>query len=245
MIKKLIFYSILFGLFIGSVVLAQEIIPIQTGTEPAPLVLSEVVTSLIEIPNMNLQPGVRNPHVRRIQELLISLGYLPANLQTTDNFGPQTRRAMINFQRDRGLPATGFFGPLTREALRNKAQERKEKEREVVIDENVNVACMKVAVEKRENAFLAAWDIYSRDIKTAREARKTDFLAAWNMQDPKERHNAIKTAWREYREALKNTRNTWNRLQRTTWAQFNQEARNCRATIAETRDLEIIEIAEE
>ena len=245
MLKKLIVYLILFGLFVGLVVLAQEITPVQTGTEPTPLVLPEMTAPAVEIPEINLRPGVRNPQVRRIQELLISLGYLPTDLQTTDNFGPQTRRAMVNFQRDRGLPTTGFFGPLTREALRDKIRERGERGREVAIDREVDITCMKTAVEKRENALLAAWDTYSRDTRVARETRRTDFLAAWNIQDPKERQNAIKDAWKKYRESLKNARIAWNQLQRTTWTQFNQEVRNCRATVAETQDLEKIEVKEE
>ncbi|MEA2715136.1 MAG: tripartite motif-containing protein 71 [Candidatus Parcubacteria bacterium] len=33
----------------------------------------------------------------------------------TGSFGPKTRAAVIIFQKDHGIPATGFFGPLTRE----------------------------------------------------------------------------------------------------------------------------------
>jgi peptidoglycan hydrolase-like protein with peptidoglycan-binding domain len=35
----------------------------------------------------------------------------------TDIFGPHTYAALIKFQQEHGLPATGFFGPLTRLVL--------------------------------------------------------------------------------------------------------------------------------
>jgi hypothetical protein len=103
---------------------------------------------------------------------------------------------------------------------------------------------MKTAVEKRENALLSAYDVLTGKIKTARETRKTDLLAAWSIQDPKERHTAIKTAWEKYRQAVKTATTEWNQSRKTTWIQFAQDAKNCRASAVETQDLENVEVAE-
>ena len=32
-------------------------------------------------------------------------------------FGPATKAALVKFQKDHGITATGFFGPLTRTAI--------------------------------------------------------------------------------------------------------------------------------
>ena len=113
-----------------------------------------------------------------------------------------------------------------------------------MIDKNVNIACMKTAVEKRENALLSAYDTYVGKIKTAHETRKTDLLAAWSIQDPKERHTAVKNAWDKYRQSVKTATTEWNQSQRTIWTQFVQEAKNCKASAVETQDLEKVEVAE-
>jgi hypothetical protein len=229
----------LFGLVVGAVgVSAQEAIPATPAT-PVPLVSSGLADSSA-IPEVNLRPGIRSSHVKKIQEVLKSLGYLPSNLETTEYLGPKTQEAITNFQKAKGIPAIGFFGPATRAALKKVLQE----EGRVVIDRNVDIACMKTAVEKRENALLSAYDVLTGKIKTARETRKTDLLAAWSIQDPKERHTAIKAAWDKYRESVRAARIGWNQSRKTIWIQFAQDAKNCKASAVETQDLENVEVAE-
>jgi peptidoglycan hydrolase-like protein with peptidoglycan-binding domain len=191
------------------------------------------------IAEVNLQPGTRSLHVKKVQEALKALGYLPSDLETTEYLGPKTKEAIRNFQRAQGLPTTGFFGPMTRAALKKGLQESG-----AVIDRNVDIACMKTAVDKRENALLTAYDVYAGKLRAARETRKTDLLAAWSIQDPKERHTAIKTAWEKYRQSVKTATTEWNQSRRTTWIQFAQDAKNCRASAVETQDLENVEVAE-
>jgi peptidoglycan hydrolase-like protein with peptidoglycan-binding domain len=45
------------------------------------------------------------------------LGYFPSGIQPTSYFGPITERAVINYQKAQGIPATGFVGPRTIQAL--------------------------------------------------------------------------------------------------------------------------------
>ncbi len=239
--KKFFIASLLLaGLILGGIkASAQEAVPATPAT-PVPL-LSPVPLETA-VPEVNLQPGTRSPHVRKLQEILKSLGYLPADLETTENLGPLTREAIKKFQRDNGLPALGFFGPATRAALKNMLRARAS---EAVIDRNVDINCMKTAVEKRENALSSAWDTYSGKIKTARETRKTELLAAWSIQDPAQRHTAIKAAWEKYRNSLTTARTEWNQSRKTIWGQFAKEAKDCRASAVETQDLERVEIPEE
>lgn len=233
---SLIISLMLFGLAAGAIgVSAQE----ATPATPVPL-FSPVSVDSSMVPEVNLQPGARSPHVRKVQEILKSLGYLPANLETTENLGPLTKEAIKKFQQDQGLPAFGFFGPATRAALKANL-----KASGAVIDRNVDIACMKTAVEKRENALLAAYDTLTQKVRAARETRKADLLAAWSIQDPAQRHSAIKAAWDKYRESVKSARTEWNQSRKTIWIQFAQDAKNCKASAVETQNLEQVEVVEE
>ncbi|MGC9049109.1 MAG: peptidoglycan-binding domain-containing protein [Patescibacteria group bacterium] len=238
MTKKLLIVPLmLFGLIVGVIgVAAQKMTPAQ----PVPLI-SFVSVDASAVPEVNLRPGAKSAYVKKVQEVLKAMGYLPSDFETTEYLGPETREAIKNFQRANGLPAFGFFGPATRAALKRKLQEVGAR---AVIDKNVDIACMKTAVEKRENALLSAYDVYSDKLKTARETRKTDLLAAWSIQDPKERYMAIQAAWDKFRKSIKTATVEWNQSRKTIWVQFARDAKNCRASAVETQDLEKVEVAE-
>ena len=53
----------------------------------------------------------RGPYVKLIQSLLARIRYNPGSVDGI--FGPQTQRAVINFQRDNGLTPDGIVGPRT------------------------------------------------------------------------------------------------------------------------------------
>lgn len=63
----------------------------------------------------NLYWGSTGAEVTKVQSVLSSWGYL----QTAPNgvFGPKTYAAVVRFQQDNGLPATGTVGTSTRRAL--------------------------------------------------------------------------------------------------------------------------------
>ena len=65
--------------------------------------------------------GMRSPAVSKLQEVLISQGYLFIR-EPTGYFGSLTLEAVKNYQRVNGIsPISGYVGPLTREVLnRNK-----------------------------------------------------------------------------------------------------------------------------
>lgn len=66
--------------------------------------------------------GMESPLVRELQIRLRHARYL-ALYDATDKFGEQTRAAVVNFQRDNGLPTTGVVGQLTWDALLPKSHE--------------------------------------------------------------------------------------------------------------------------
>ena len=61
-----------------------------------------------------LKQGDKGPAVQALQRALNSKG---ARISTDGHFGPQTRTAVIAFQRSRGLKPDGIVGPKTKSAL--------------------------------------------------------------------------------------------------------------------------------
>ena len=95
-------------------------------------------------------------------------------------------------------------------------------------DSNVSLACVRTAVEKRENALIAAWDKFAAAIRSAYETRKADLLAAWNIKDPKERRAAILKAWQKFRENKMAARKAWDEARRHIWEQFKKDRIACK-----------------
>jgi peptidoglycan hydrolase-like protein with peptidoglycan-binding domain/sugar lactone lactonase YvrE len=67
-----------------------------------------------------LSVGTRDIQVKNLQKFLNNLGYTisvsgPGSIdKETEYFGPATRSALIKYQKDHNIPATGNVGPLTR-----------------------------------------------------------------------------------------------------------------------------------
>ena len=80
-----------------------------TPADPRPFSEPELIPQELSV-------GVQSPLVRELQVRLRQARYL-AIVDVTDMFGEQTRAAVVNFQRDNGLPTTGIVGQLTWDAL--------------------------------------------------------------------------------------------------------------------------------
>lgn len=65
-----------------------------------------------------VKQGSRGTEVRELQQRLRDLGYF--NGRTTGNFGPLTKAAVIKFQQDSGLTASGDVDEATKAALQTK-----------------------------------------------------------------------------------------------------------------------------
>ena len=104
MIKKIIVTSILASFIATGVVSAQT-----TGD----------VMIKKEAPTVNTTTN--RDGITELQSALIEGGYLTITSTTKKGvFGPQTRAALIKFQKANGLPATGNFGALTKAKLADK-----------------------------------------------------------------------------------------------------------------------------
>ena len=84
---------------------------------PAPAALNGVPAGTFM---SDLQEGNSNNQVKSLQEFLNTHGYIltgsgPGSAgNETDLFGGLTKAALMRFQKDHGIPSTGFFGPITR-----------------------------------------------------------------------------------------------------------------------------------
>ncbi len=85
-------------------------------TSPAPIAASFTA---------NLQVGSRGSNTIFLQTWLIQNGYdipsISSNKAAKGFFGNETRKAVQKYQKDHGIPQTGFVGPLTRTALNGEA----------------------------------------------------------------------------------------------------------------------------
>ncbi len=84
------------------------------------LLLSLVMYALFPIKSLmaaetNLYWGSSGAAVTQVQQSLADKGYFSENPNGV--FGPKTYDAVVRFQRDAGLPATGTVGPATRKSL--------------------------------------------------------------------------------------------------------------------------------
>jgi putative peptidoglycan binding protein len=67
----------------------------------------------------NLSLGMNGASVTALQQKLQALGYFSASFTPTGYFGLITKQAVIKYQEDKGLPATGYVGSMTRATLGN------------------------------------------------------------------------------------------------------------------------------
>lgn len=89
---------------------------------PAPAPTPVATTSPLVL-TRNLRLGDRGEDVKKLQQFLNARGFIVATTgpgspgNETTYFGTATFNALVRFQRNIGLPATGYCGPLTRKAI--------------------------------------------------------------------------------------------------------------------------------
>jgi hypothetical protein len=65
----------------------------------------------------DLYLGLKNSEVLFLQQKLLEFGHFPSSIEPTGYFGNATKKAVIGFQKSKGVRPTGYVGPLTRKAL--------------------------------------------------------------------------------------------------------------------------------
>ncbi|TAL20454.1 hypothetical protein EPN90_00995 [Patescibacteria group bacterium] len=107
-----------------------------------------------------------------------------------------------------------------------------------VVKPVLDLACVQSAVEKRDNAIIAAVDTYSTHVKTALTTRRDALKAAWGMADRVERRKAIRAAWDAFRGTWRKEKRALTDARRAAWKQFRADAKACKATGASGVSLE-------
>lgn len=90
-----------------------------------------------------------------------------------------------------------------------------------------NLACMQTAVEKRDNAVIAAFDAFSASMKSAFTARRDALKTAWGKENRSERRTALRTAWGTFRASRKLARETFRTARHNAWKTFRADAKAC------------------
>lgn len=91
----------------------------------------------------------------------------------------------------------------------------------------LDLVCLQGAIEKRENAIIAAFTKKAEAIKVALETRKNALKEAWGKTIQKERIAARLKTWNDYRLAIKKARNTYYTEIKAAWTQFRNDRRAC------------------
>ena len=95
------------------------------------------------------------------------------------------------------------------------------------ITPKIDVACVKSAINKRENAIIAAVDTLAGALKSAYTARRDALKAAWDLTDVKARNAAIRAAGKAFMMADRTARKTANQARRSAWATFVTDRKAC------------------
>ncbi|AZV42821.1 C40 family peptidase [Peribacillus asahii] len=85
------------------------------------LMLSNPLVSEAALGDRTLKSGMTHTEVKQLQQVLKSKGYF-TNKKTTTYFGTVTKKAVVKFQKAKGLKADGIVGAKTYKALGIKKQ---------------------------------------------------------------------------------------------------------------------------
>ncbi|MCK6462946.1 MAG: hypothetical protein L6Q29_03980 [Candidatus Pacebacteria bacterium] len=101
---------------------------------------------------------------------------------------------------------------------------------------NINLSCMADAIEKRDNALIAALDAKNNSLKAALTARKNSLSDAWRNMSGITRYRAIREVWKNYGNSVKQTQKESKNNREAAWKQFEKEKRSCKADLRATVD---------
>ncbi len=98
-----------------------------------------------------------------------------------------------------------------------------------------DLACMQVAVEKRENAIIALFDTFQVAGRSALVARRDDLNKAWAITNSKDRNKAVKEVWKAFDFRYNKARKEFRDAKGIVWHQFRVEADKCKVTSGELK----------
>jgi hypothetical protein len=106
------------------------------------------------------------------------------------------------------------------------AQERGEKKGNSALDA-ATLTCVQTAIDVRDNAIIAAWDVQYPAVKTALQTRQAALKSAWMQTDQKTRREATRSAWNAYKESVKSARATMKAAHKSAWTAFESARKAC------------------
>ncbi len=121
-------------------------------------------------------------------------------------------------------------GEIRREDRREDRKEDRQEDRKsssTTVLDATQMACIKTAVGKREDALLAGHDAYALAIKNAYTARKTALTTAWDQADRTARRTAVKNADMAFKTSVKSAKSAWGTARRGAWKTFETDRKAC------------------
>jgi hypothetical protein len=93
------------------------------------------------------------------------------------------------------------------------------------------LACVRTAVEKRENGIIAAHTAFGSAVGSALQTRKSALVSAWGIEDRKARNTARYEAWRAFKDAVSLARKTHRTAVGGVWDAYRGEAKACNVSV--------------
>lgn len=90
---------------------------------------------------------------------------------------------------------------------------------------SIDLACVRNAVEKRENAVLSANDSLYNSTRAALTKRKGALMTAWNITDGKARRAERKTAWDTFKNEKSEATKKYRENIDAAWGQFHKDGK--------------------
>ena len=95
-------------------------------------------------------------------------------------------------------------------------------------EKEIDLNCMKNAIEKRENAIKTAKEAYFNKVLQALEERKIALLNAWTIENQKERQRAVRVAWDNFKKSVKSATSEYKKAHNQAWNTFVKERKTCK-----------------
>jgi len=88
-------------------------------------------------------------------------------------------------------------------------------------------SCVQSAVAKRETATIAAFDLYTTQMRNVLGTKKEALNSAWGKTEIAQRRTAINSAVKSFRSSRIEIRKTYKAAQKAAWNLFKDEQKNC------------------
>jgi hypothetical protein len=105
----------------------------------------------------------------------------------------------------------------------------------------VEPSCIQNALIKRETAIGTAFQKFVMDLTLTAQKKTNALVAAYALEDKKARNNAIRLAWKTYKEEYKAISTEFKNSRKSAWNTFKEDRSVCK-TPKESADSESNEI---